>query len=223
MSYIQTRRADVGQLLSGTFIELGQVKRELGLYFGGFALLGLLAEFAPKLVFVTGWLVWLGGIVAYWVGNYFLYQVMLRNSGALQHDGVRVFQFFFMAMLIGIAVLFGANFLVIPGVLLGAKWVMAPSYLVARDRNLLNAMGDAWSASDGNTMSLSAAFVILFLIWIAAFTLLNGVGEAIQGGIGVSVLGSLGFHILPILLMGLSVTAYKQLSEEADSYVDVFA
>jgi hypothetical protein len=37
------------------------------------------------------------------------------------------------------------------------------------------------------------------------------------------VLGSLGFHVLPILLMGLSVTAYKQLSEEADSYVDVFA
>ncbi|MGB3166659.1 MAG: hypothetical protein WBA68_07795 [Alteraurantiacibacter sp.] len=218
MSYVQAKRADVGELLGGTFAALKRARKELAIYFGAFFAIGLFAGTSSTL----GGLLAIGAFIGYFVGQYWLYQAMLRYAGLLQDERMRVFGLFFMALLLVIPVLVGLNFLFVPGVILVAKWVMAPAYLVAKPRNLFEALGESWRASDGNTVALALTVFVLGLIWVLAFVVLAAIGE-IFGGSDEGSFGWLAIHLLPVFLMGLSVTAYRRLVGDGAELREVFA
>ncbi|MEL7196870.1 MAG: hypothetical protein AAGL10_01005 [Pseudomonadota bacterium] len=232
MAYIQDRRVTTGELINGTFINLAAIKRPLAMYFGFFFVAGLIGS-------VSSFLSALAAIplfVAYFAGQYFLYRAILGSdinvAGLGSDDALKVLGFFLMAVLLSIPLYFSMFFLIVPAILLGAKWVMAPSFLAAEDMNFIEAIGASWRASGGNLVSIALAYTVMWLIWIAFITALSAVGGGFEtalnsiAGISRSSLGvaasSIIMHSLPVLLMGLSATAYKSLSDQSESLVAIF-
>lgn len=222
MAYVQTRQVDIGELLGGTFAQLASIPRELAIYGGAVLIAALLAEISS----VAFGFIAILATIAYFPGQYLLYRAMLTRSGKTIDPRFKVFSFFAMAFILIWPIMIGMNLFYIPGLLLAAKWVMAPSILVAEDRNLFDAIGDSWRASDKNLLPLSVAFGVLVVIWSVGFAVIAGISNGglsgIPSGTGLGALGWLYLHILPILLLGLSVTAYRALGDQEDSLVAVF-
>lgn len=215
---VQERRVQVGTLLSGTFSELNVIRRELAIYLAVFAAAALLADLAE----VIRGPIALATTIGYFIGQYLLYQAMLRKAGMLRDERKKVFSFFVMALLLAIPIYIGAAFLLIPGIILGAKWIMAPTYLVAREGNLFHAIGESWKASEFNTVNLSLAYFLIWLLWLILASIISGGDSAVRGGQDPSVLTWIAFHLLPVLMMGLSMTAFRHLNDETETLAGVF-
>ncbi len=226
MAFIQTKRAGMGELLTGTFAHLALTWREIAVYFGVFLVIGLISDalFAsPDLAPLTA-IIGLAAIPAYFAGQYWLYRAAFKRLGAQYDPRFKAFSMFFMAVILVFPISVGMNLAFVPGLILAAKWVMAPSFLVAQERSLLGAMGDAWHASSGNSWQLTGAFTVLCAIWSVAFSLLVTlirIGDTV-GPARINAFEWLTFHILPVLLLGLSVAAYRLLAEDDTSLVEVF-
>ncbi|WP_271077628.1 hypothetical protein [Aurantiacibacter sp. MUD61] len=218
MAFLQEKRANVADLLGGTFRELGAIRRELAIYFVIFAALTLL----PVNRIGLGLLFTLALFVGYFVGQYMLYQAMLRKAGMLHDSGWRIIEFGVMAVLLAIPISIGLNLFVIPGLILIGKWIMAPTFLVARRQNLIEAIGDSWRASDNNTVHLTLAATLVCTVWIIAFAVLAALAD-FTGAYFADDLVWLWMHVLPVLLAGLSMAAYKQLSDETAALYEVFS
>lgn len=216
---VDERRTTVGELLGGTFAELAAIRRELAIYFGVFLVAGIVAGL--ELPFM--WVVSIMAFVGYFVGQYMLYRAMLERAGMAYDQRTKVPGFFLMAVVLGMPLYVAFALLVVPGIILGAKWVMAPTFYVAREENPFEAIGRSWKASGHNTVHLSLAFAALLLLWLAVFMLLSSLSAAASTTFGVSALAWLGIHLLPVLLMGLSMAAYRRLSDEVSSLEDIFA
>lgn len=232
MAYIQDRRVTTGELINGTFKEIAAIKRPLAMYFGFFFVAGLVGAVSS----ILSVLATIPLIIAYFTGQYLLYRSMLTKAPSLASlnsgDAAKVIGFCLMAVLLAIPLNFAFAFLFVPGILLGAKWVMAPSFLAAEDCNLIEAIGASWRASSGNLTALALAFTVMWFIWfgmVGVLSVLTGGFEAVfDSAAGISSLGvesstsSLVMHALPVLLMGLSVTAYKSLTDQSESLVAIF-
>lgn len=226
MAYVQTRRVGTGELLTGTFAVISAARREVGIYLVLFAGLGLLTS-----IDLVGALVSVASFFLYFPAQYWLCQQMLAQSGMGHHSRLRAFSLFFMAILLGAGISIGFNFFWIPGIILGAKWIMAPAYLATDEGNLLDAIGASWRASDGNTLSLSLAFTAAGAIGLVALWAVILTGTATEGLISGSglvagplegIFLSLSINVLPIAMMALSVASYRALSDNTEQLAAVF-
>lgn len=229
MAYVQTRQVSVGDLISGTFQELAAIKREVAIYFGAFFAYSVVSNFLG----VIGGLLGLLAIPAYFIAQFWLYRAALGHSDLGPHSAGRIVAMFFMALLLGLGIYFGLSIFFIPGILLGAKWIMAPTFLVAEDGDLFSAIGASWRASSNNLLSLSLAYTAIWAVWagliFVIMAITGGIDTAMMTGMGISggfsavaaILGIV-FHLLPVLLLGLSVTAYKALADSDESLIAVF-
>jgi len=228
MAYYQHRVVGIGSLLSGTFSELTKIKRPLALYFGGFFALGVLED----LIWLSGFWIAAGAFFAYFFAQYYLYRELLHANGISTDNRTKIFSFFFSALIIGLAMNFASSLFLIPAILLAAKWLMTPASIVAEEGNLFDAMGESWRASENNLVNLSIAFSLVCLIWFAAAIpvfVLAGLYEWLLSNVDASpnsedlnAVAWLALHLLPVLLMGLSVSAYRALSKDEESLVAVF-
>lgn len=225
MAFVQTQKVSVGDLLSGTFYELSKIRLELAMYFGVFLALGLLADFFPPAMAVVSPAAMLG----YFVGQYYLYRAMLSRTGLPADPQFKVFRLIGLAIMIFIPVIIGLNFFYIPGILIAARLIIAPTILVAEERGVFDAMGDSWHATNNNGIALSIAFTVLTVLWTGAFVIIAVLGVGLPTQIGLSGFGGggltffwLGLHVLPVILMGLSFTAYRALSEPEEALAQVF-
>ena len=143
MAFIQMKRAGMGELLTGTFAHLSLIWREIAVYFGVFLVIGMIAEAlnsSPDIAPLTA-IISLAAIPAYFAGQYWLYRAAFKRLGAQYDPRFKAFSMFFMAVILGFAIFIGLNFVIVPGLFLAAKWVMAPSFLVAQERSFFDAMG----------------------------------------------------------------------------------
>jgi hypothetical protein len=217
MTTHEKAEVSTGELISGAFAELGESKREVAMYLGAFLLANIANELEP------GDALNLATLVGYFVAQYWLFRVILRKAGFAADGPFRVFHLFGMAIVIGAPVWIGAMFLFVPGIILAAKWVMAPSFLVATDKGVFDSMGASWSTSNGYTLQLSLAFTALFLIFFVLIGIVSVVDAQLEEIVGKKLLSGWTTHFLPLLLMGLSVTAYRQLQQAGQTLSDVFA
>lgn len=219
MSFSEKKQVNVIQLMGGAFSEFGAIGKEVAIYFVGFAAI----MFLPIYTVEFGWIFMLLAFLLYFPAQYYLYRTMLAKAGMLKDDGWRVIEFFVMALVLIIPISIGFNIFWIPGLILVAKWLMAPTYLVAGERNLFEAIGDGWRASDGNTLNLTIAVVLMGVVWTIAAVPLVLFWTAANAGQSVMVSMLLWMHIAPVLLAGLSVSAYRQLSDDTAKLSEVFA
>jgi hypothetical protein len=222
MAFVETDKLAAGELITGAFGELAQNRREILIYLGVFLLVDIASSVVPKSVVVITGPTGLLASGGYFLGQYLLYRAMLRRAGHTA-GGIRIFRFVGMAIVIGFGLLFASYLFLIPAIVIAARWIAAPCYLVATDRGVFASLGESWSASSGSTLALSLAFTAMVLIFFALLVAFTAAGAAIKGLLGPAL--SFGFtaHLLPLLLMGLSVAAYRRLNEEGVELAAVFA
>lgn len=222
MAFLEQPKLSPGELITDAFRELAGSRREIAIYLGVFVGLEVAGDLIPTSA-VTGF-AGLALFGAYFLGQYLLYRTILRRSGHAALDGrIRIFRFVAMAIVVGLAVLFASYLFFIPAIIVGGRWVTAPSYIVATDKGLFAALGDSWSAGSGNTLPLSLAFAAMVLIFGVVLVLFGAAAAAIKGVLGIDI--SFGFvgHFLSLLLMGLSIAAYRRLNDEGVELAEVFA
>ena len=221
MASVVRPRLGVWRLLGGTFAELAAIPGPLALYFLFFAVMA----------FFSAWSAALMGLVAiislpgYFIGQYLLYRAALDHGGRLAPDATfRVFRFAGMALLLAVPISIGFNVFVLPGLFFAAKWIMAPAYLVAGQRNIFESIGASWTVSDGNTVQIAVALALLVFLW--TLVLIGGVvvAEDLFPSDAARTAVTLGFlvHLLPVMLLGLSVSAFKSLNRENEWLDTVF-
>lgn len=228
MAYVQTRHAKLGELLSASFEVLAAAWRPIAIYLGAFAALGLLLSFNAITTIVS-----VIAFVAYFPAQYWLYREVLSKMGMSYDASFRVFSLFFMSCLLGMGIGAAMNLFYIPGIILGAKWIMSPTYLVRGEGDLIQCIGASWRASKDNTLALSLAFTIMVVIGGLLFPLLFAVMDLTDGaGIGgmgfidnpfSGVVFSLALNVVPVLLMSLSVASYRLLADDTQEVAEVFA
>ncbi|WP_108791178.1 hypothetical protein [Erythrobacter sp. Alg231-14] len=227
MAFIQLRQISAGALISNTFIELARIKKEIGIYLAVFTAIAVIAEFAP----LGEELGWFPATILYFLGQYYLYREMLTRGGMIVDSRFKVFSLFFMALVLVIPLYLGFTLLFIPGLLLMTKWVMAPAILVSEETHLFDALGASWSLSDNNVMSIGVALFVIGLIWFV-IVMVGGTGAGLIEQVVLNIRGAndgrMGpliwpfLHTLPLLLMGVSVSAYRALNDAGHDMVSVF-
>lgn len=224
MSFLESKTLSAGELIGAAFEELARSRREVLIYLGAFLLAdiagGLASIAVPGIDGVIG-LILFGG---YFVAQYLLYRIMLRRAGHPVDGRMRIFRFVGMAIVIAFALLFASNLFLIPAIIVAARWIAAPCYLVATDKGVFASIGESWSVTSGNTLPLSLAFTAMVLTFGVVAGVLGAVGAAFEGLLGIERL-SFGFvgHFLPLLLLGLSVATYRRLNDEGVELAAVFA
>jgi hypothetical protein len=92
------------------------------------------------------------------------------DLGTLFAGGGRFLPLFLVNLLFGLAILLGLVFLIVPGIIIGIRYSLAPFYVVDAGMGPVEAMKASWSATRGQKGEI-------FVLWLAAA--------------GISVLGML--------------------------------
>jgi hypothetical protein len=221
MAFLETEKLSAGELITAAFGELAENRREVLIYLGAFLLVDIAGAIPRPLVWVTGptGLLAFGG---YFLGQYLLYRAVLRRAGHAA-EGIRIFRFIGMAIVIAFALMFASYLFLIPAVVVGARWIAAPCYLVATDKGVFASLGESWSATSGNTLPLSLAFTAMVLMFGALLVGFTALVTAVKGVLGIELSVGVVSHFLPLLLLGLSVAVYRRVNAEGTELAAVFA
>jgi hypothetical protein len=139
----------------------------------------------------------LAGFVVY----YFVLERVLLAEGLMEPGGERRLASLLGASITsGIGITLGLIFLVVPGLILMARWSIMGACIIANGKNADAGLGESWAATANSQGSLTAVVLIFFVVQIAA-------------GVGVGLaLGSFGEELV---LPGLSADyAIQSLSEQ---------
>jgi hypothetical protein len=217
--YAGPRQLDFGTLLSRSFENLWLVRKEIAIY------LVIVTVAAFTLPLVGQSLAGGAGIGSYLIGQYWLFQSLLKARGMLETTRNHILAFVGLAALLIFPIMFGIAAFVLPGLFLVARWIAAPSFVAARGRGVFAAAGDSWETARGNTGKLAGAVVVMFLI-VSFLGTLTGLIDGTLTGLGADSkakpLDLIELQLLPLLLLGLSVATYELLGPKDTMIEDVF-
>jgi hypothetical protein len=166
-----------------------------------------------------------GGLVAYLVGQYWLYHSLLKARGLLETTRYHYFAFVGLALALILPILFGLAAFALPGLFLVARWIAAPTYVVADGRGAFAAAGASWAAVRGHTGKLALAVVIMGLI-VSAIGLVIGLVDGQVANLAAyrdaKPIDLIEVHFLPLLLLGLSTATYEMLGPQVSVIEEVF-
>ncbi len=135
----------------------------------------------------------------------------------------KYFQFIGMAVVVLIAVMFGYVLLIIPGLIIGSKWLAAPCYLIASDRGTFGSLRASWEAARGRTRPIAFAALVIIIGGIILLGIVGGITDQIIGGTLDQLQVSLGSQILWVTMVAFSVTVYGMINDDQDVIAEVFA
>lgn len=114
-------------------------------------------------------------------------------------------------------------FFVIPGLFLGARWLMAPAVYVDQGRGVFDALGESWQRTRGNTGTVMLAlFLVLVMIVLASGTLGGLFFFANDSGPVAYLVEAMVSEVFSIVLLTLSVATYGLLSGQGEELAAVF-
>ncbi len=215
-SYPIRREVSYGALMEQTFGNLRLIWREMLAYLAVATVLGLgMPLFGDKS----------GGffeLLFYFAGQYWLFRSLLKKRGMLRTQRIHFLSFFGLALLLILPIMFGLVMLIVPGLFLVARWIAAPACIVATGQGAFGAAGASREAVRGQTAKVMTAVVVLFLIMVAIMTAIASIDRALGSRADMELMNLLWGHLLPLLLLGLSVATYERLGSEDTTIEDVF-
>ena len=218
-SYAPRQELQYGVLISRSFENLWLIRWRVLAYLLAVGLLGfgmpLLGNESTGVI----------GLLLYFAGQYWLFHALLKARGLLQIGRIRFFAFVGLAALLILPIMFGLAVFLVPGLFLVARWIAAPAFIVARGLGAFAATDSSADAVRGSTTRVMAAAVVLFLIMIAFSAVIEGIGNTFGGLDAFGAVGPFDLiegHLLPLLLLGLSVAVYELAGRKDTMIEDVF-
>ena len=216
----------VGTVMSATLETLRQNPRPVLLFVGIFTLAGAVADYAaasggPSAAMLGGLWQFVVGVASI-VAMYLVLEAMLKTAGMMDPAAPRRFLAYFgQAIVIGLGVAFGLLLLVIPGLILAARWAVAQPLLVGRGRGVFAAMGESWELTRGHVMTIVIAAIALFALAIIAGILLTMALDAESlAGIVVAQLVSNGVSAASL---AFTVALFGLIGPAGEDMRDIFA
>lgn len=174
-------RVSFSELINGTFSMIGRHLRPIAVY--------ALAVGVPAAA-----LTYLGSegagnaieLIAGLVAGFFLLEHVLGAEGQLAGSGRErnILGYVGAAILVGIGVVFGLVLLIVPGLILLARWSLASGLIVADGAPAMAAMRESWERTRASQWSIIGFYLVMFLIFAAAGGLIGAVagGGAVLAG-----------------------------------------
>ena len=217
--YGMIREASFGALVSLTFSNLRSIWRELLAY------LAVAAVFAFSTPLAGGGVMPIIGLLFYFAGQYWLFRRLMITRGLQQSQNIHIFAFVGLAVLLIFPIIFGLTLLFVPGLFLAARWIAAPSFIVARGDNAFRAAIESWNAVRGHSLKLMAILVLMFVGISMLGSLTNGLEWVVGSGNAYGEAGPLDvieMQLIPLLMLGLSVATFELLGPEDTTIEEIF-
>jgi hypothetical protein len=170
------------------------------------------------------------GNIGSFLAGYFLYEYLLRKEGlmAAGRTGRSIWSYLGVSLLTGIATALGFVLLIVPGLILAARWSIAPGIVVAEGRPVTQAMSASWAATRASQWSIVALYVILGLVVFVPGILLGvglGFAEALESDatFGVALLTNLFAQVFTAGGFVIGVAIMQSLYRGTDELEAVFA
>lgn len=150
---------------------------------------------------------------------------LLKASGSwwTEDSGPRIASYFGLSFVIGAAVLLGLVCLVLPGLFLLARWMIAYPILLAQGETISVSLSKSWDLTSRVWFNLIAAQLILMVpllgIALTGFVLTE---FAVQSALAL-VLQDVAISLWSIASIILTIAAYRLLVDKDDRLAGVFA
>jgi len=159
----------------------------------------------------------IGSIVAL----YLLLETMLRTTGQfVQGTPRRYLAFLGQGILMSLGVVAGLLLLVIPGLILAARWSIAQPLLVGRGMSATHALGKSWEETRGHVVPIILAGIVLFV----GFIFVAGAVIALLGEEDtISVIAvQLASNSISVISTAMTVALIGLINPPAERYSDIF-
>ena len=164
-------------------------------------------------------------------GQYWLFErILLGGPMEGRRRALAVLGFFGLALISWVGTGLAMLLLIIPGLFVGGRWLMSPSFYTARGLGVFAALGESWNRTRGNTFPIALNLLVVVLLVGVAGTVLGGltVGiDQIAGATASQAFAALFDAILgelfTVLLIAMSVGTYRLLAADGEALADVFA
>jgi len=169
MASIAAQDISTGTIISATIDTVRANSRPVMYFIALFTVVGTITDYAELSGDVTGEAIvglWqLSITVASVVAMYFLLEAMLRQAALMDHFGPRrILPYVGQAIVMTVGIVFGVLLLVIPGMILAARWVLASPLLVGQGMGVFDAMRRSWDLTRGHSVAIIIAGILLFAI-----------------------------------------------------------
>ena len=170
MATLPTRELKIGAIIEKALAVLERSSAPALIYMAGMTVVtGAITYFAldfasPTTLGVIEIVKAVIGVVA----AYFLLESMVRRTGIRTRGEDDVFLGYLgLSVLYSLGVMLGFILLIIPGLLVMARWSLAQPMLVARGDGVMKALGNSWEQTRGNEFSIIIAALALIAVPIA--------------------------------------------------------
>ncbi len=218
----------VGSILGATFATLKAnsvpVVLFLAVFIGGGSLADYLATLEGSEFGLAGgglqMVVGLGSIV----GAYFLMKAMIVTGGGFRETGRHRFIFYVgQSILIALGIGLGFVLLVVPGLIVWARWSLAAPLLVGRGEGAIEAMGRSWELTRGHALNIFLAALPLILFLLLAVGVIATAASTGDEGIGSIVMEHLATNLYTVLSTAMSVGLLGLFEPGTSEIEDIFA
>lgn len=184
------------------------------------ALFGLSAEALVAGGFVIG----IVAMIITFAAQYFLTAAMLNSRNELRDNRLRLLPYVGLYILFMIAMIFGFILLVVPALIMITRWSIAPCFLIAGEKGVIESFGASWEATSGLSWHIFGGILVLAIVGGSLIFVITGAAVAVsEFSIGTSILANLVSNTFTAIFMAFAVAVYHLLADNTEATSEVFA
>ena len=212
-------KLEVGALLRGTADVISSTPVGAAGYILGLGTLGSVIDLMnPESLSSTPY------TIASIAAGFFLLRAMLVNSGIAEADeNKRLGAYFGLSILSGLGLVIGLILLIVPGLVLAIRWLLAYPILLAENTTVTDALSQSWQRTRAGLWPLLATMLIVFLLGVEALGIY--VSNELVAGMPTTaavVAGNLMLAATTVVYTAFGVEAYLALRTDRE-LPEVFA
>lgn len=159
---------NVGSIVARTLDVIKANAQPVMIFMGVLVLIGSLADYGMLSDPLLGSLLQLVVVVVGIIAIYQLFESFLQQQGLyIQHGPRRYLPYLGMSMLTGLGTVIGLVFLIIPGLILAARWSLSGALLVGRGELVTDAMSKSWELTRPHVVPIIIAGLVMIILLIA--------------------------------------------------------
>lgn len=162
------------------------------------------------------------GILTFLAQYLFFAHLLAHRGYAIGHN--RFLAYFGLQILMGLGVGLGFLLLIIPGIILLVRWMLASGYVVGTETPVMEAFGKSWEATSGYGWSLFFSAIVLGIVTgIAVAVFVMPIVYVTGEGSSLSVFAeSLGQTIYSAMFVAYAAGAFYLLNDNTEAVSEVF-
>lgn len=156
-------------------------------------------------------------------------QVLLREGFARPEIPARYGHFLLVMVLVNVASLLGTMLLIVPGVLILLRWLIAPGFTLTRGMNTLEALTASRDATRGHRGAMLGALLVLAAVWLVPYGLLMWSAGGLLAINAIAPLSGFGLARLGLTVLGAAASLafaigfFMELGHDKNPLSEVFA